>query len=107
MAESTGGSAPGPVPPDSPDTVSKPEPARHDHGRRSGFRALNSRGFQYVTVFQGSSPFGAIFAGVMAGLVGVRGAMFIGAAALVVIGLIAAVALSRISLGRREGTASA
>ena len=61
----------------------------------------------YVTVFQGSSPFGAIFAGVMAGLVGVRGAMFIGAAALAVIGVIAAVALSRISLGRREGTASA
>lgn len=51
----------------------------------------------WVTVFQGSAPFGAILAGVLAELTGIRGAMFIGATALGVVGIVAAVALPRVA----------
>ena len=58
----------------------------------------------WVTVFQGSAPFGAILAGVLAELTGVRGAMFIGAAALGVVGVVAAIALPRVAWrGPRAG----
>jgi MFS family permease len=62
----------------------------------------------YVTVFQGSSPFGALLAGWLAELVGVRGAMLAGASGLAIVGLGAAVALRRVgmaSLPVRPGTA--
>jgi MFS family permease len=60
----------------------------------------------WVTVFQGSAPFGAILAGVFAELVGVRGAMLLGALALGVVGLVAAVVLPRVAWrGPRAGVA--
>lgn len=60
----------------------------------------------WVTVFQGSSPFGALLAGALASLVGVRGAMLAGSAALVVVGIVAWVALVRVgSLAPRTAPA--
>ena len=58
----------------------------------------------YVTVFQGSSPFGAILAGTLAELAGVRGAMLVGAGALVIVGVVATIALNRVPLGRSPET---
>jgi predicted MFS family arabinose efflux permease len=51
----------------------------------------------WVTVFQGSAPAGAILAGVLAELAGVRGAMVIAAAALGVVGVAAAILLPRVA----------
>ena len=62
----------------------------------------------WVTVFQGSAPFGAILAGVLAELTGVRGAMFIGALGLALVGVAAAIALPRVAWkGPRAGMARA
>ena len=51
----------------------------------------------WVMTFQGSSLFGALLSGWLAELIGVRGAMFAGALALALVGLIAAVALRRVT----------
>jgi MFS family permease len=51
----------------------------------------------YTTVFMGSSPIGALLAGWLAEQAGVRGAMFMGAVGLAVVGGMAAVALRRVS----------
>jgi MFS family permease len=50
----------------------------------------------WVMTFQGSSLFGAIAAGWLAEVLGVRGAMFIGAMALAVVGVVAVFALRRV-----------
>lgn len=51
----------------------------------------------WVMTFQGASLFGAILAGGLAELAGVRGALFLSAAALAVIGMLAAVALRNVT----------
>jgi MFS family permease len=60
----------------------------------------------WTTVFQGSAPFGAILAGILAELTGVRGAMFIGAVLLGLVGVAALYALPRVAWkGPRAGMA--
>lgn len=54
----------------------------------------------YTTVFMGSSPIGALLAGWLAQMAGVRGAMFLGAIGLALVGLGAAAALRRMSVAR-------
>lgn len=51
----------------------------------------------WVTVFQGSAPIGALWAGVLAELTGVRGAMVISAVVLALVGLGAALLLPRVA----------
>lgn len=51
----------------------------------------------WVTVFQGSAPLGAMLAGVLAELAGVRGAMIISAVALGLVGVAAAILLPRVA----------
>ena len=50
----------------------------------------------WVMTFQGSSLFGAILAGSLAEIMGIRGAMFVGAVALGAVGIVAVLALRRI-----------
>jgi MFS family permease len=52
----------------------------------------------YGTVFQGTNPLGAVLAGVLAGTIGIAGAMLVGAAGLGAIALLAAV-----RMGSRSG----
>jgi len=62
----------------------------------------------WVMTFQASSLFGAILAGWLADMIGVRGALLAGALALALVGLIAAFALRRIDWQLRpRGLASA
>jgi MFS family permease len=50
----------------------------------------------YTTVFQGTIPFGAVLAGGLAGMVGVSGAMLVGAIGLAVVAILAAYAAPRL-----------
>jgi MFS family permease len=51
----------------------------------------------WVTVFQGTAPIGAILAGVLASMVGVRGAMLMAAVALALVGVVAIFVLPRVA----------
>lgn len=60
----------------------------------------------YATVFQGTSPLGALLAGALGGSVGVPGAMLIGAAGLGTVAILAAVSLRSLAPATEEPAGS-